>query len=94
MTTSNYDLMDIAKGLHFDLQVVVQDELANMIIGPNQNIIINLGTLYNGTHWTCIVTGSKKECFYFDSFGMVLPESASIYQAIQDSLQRSHYSEL
>jgi hypothetical protein len=79
MTTSNFDLMDIAKGLHYDLQVVLQDELASMTIGPDQNIIINLGQIGKGTHWTCLVTNSKKECFYFDSFGMVLPKAVQTF---------------
>ena len=72
MTTSNIDLLEIAKLLHINISVVLQEDLETEPLPiPNQlnNYIINYGNESNGgTHWVALIIFNKI-AFFFDSFG-------------------------
>jgi hypothetical protein len=71
MTTSNLDLLAMAKLLRIKLQVVLQGDLAQMQPEIGMNYIINWGTEANGgTHWVAlIIDDDGDEAVFFDSFG-------------------------
>lgn len=72
MTTSNIDLLEIAKLLHINISVVLQEDLETEPLPiPNQlnNYIINYGNESNGgTHWVALIIYNNI-AFFFDSFG-------------------------
>jgi hypothetical protein len=70
---SNFDIEDLSKHYGFPLtQVLMKDELKH---SKNGNYIINLqwSSQGNGSHWMALVVRGK-ECFYCDSFGMLMPQ--------------------
>jgi hypothetical protein len=71
---NNFELEDIANHYGLSLNaVVMKDELKNYQ-PRNGNYVINLqsSTAGTGTHWVALFV-LDKNCFYFDSFGIICP---------------------
>ena len=74
-TLTNSDLYSIAIKLKLKLNgIYMKDELPTNL--KEGNYIINLeNSNQSGSHWTCFIK-SKNDIFYYDSFGVVMPQNA------------------
>ena len=84
---TSVQLIDLAKKLQDTpiAGIYYKDELADLTLEYNKGYIINLESETepnsNGTHWvTCYVAkypNNKRECFYYDSFGIGPPQEVT-----------------
>ena len=86
MTTSNLDLKELATKLRLGkVDILMQDQLKDVKIDVEiGKYIINLGKLSDprtrgGTHWVGLQCRNNRECVYFDSFGMPMPQEVEAF---------------
>jgi len=94
MSTSNFELMELAKYFNLDLVDVVQKD--NLHKCPKHNncfYIINTASSYenNGTHWVCLYLNNKQS-FYFDSYASTpLQEVINFCKSFSKHLSYNNY---
>ena len=71
-TTTNFDLIQWAKELHFPLRVVMKDEIKNLKRKklPIYAILNYHLSNQNGIHWVALYK-SKDNSYYYDSYGII-----------------------
>ena len=86
---SNFDIENIANYYNIPIVVLMKDELKK-IKNNDCNYIINLESSNdgNGTHWLALKI-EKRDCAYFDSYGMLPPEEIISFCK---RVQKSHLS--
>ena len=89
-TTSNFDLIKIAKDLNLKpFYVIMRDEIENLKTNLEDKlyVVTNLHTSDEpGIHWNCFVFDKTNGHYFFDSYG--LPP----VKEIQDLLKHATYS--
>jgi hypothetical protein len=71
---TNHELLEYCRFINFPLNgVLMKDQVRNI---PNTYWIVNLQNEdEGGTHWCALNITSKKKVYWFDSYGIVAPET-------------------
>ena len=68
--SSKYDLYNLAKSINLDDLIIIRKNELPYYIDKYENIIMNLDSVGNGSHWVALNTKHK---IYFDSYGQPPP---------------------